>query len=174
MTLQNAGHTAYLVGGSVRDLLLGLHPKDFDISTSAKPEEIKRLFQRHCLLIGRRFRLAHIRYENKIFEVSTFRAGDTTSSSLIVHDNQWGNEEEDVLRRDFTTNALFYDPSKETILDYVGGVEDTKRGLLKTVGDPEARFRQDPVRMIRMLKFQARFGFRCDDRALAAMKKVRH
>ena len=105
---------------------------------------------------------------------STFRAGDTTSSSLIIHDNRWGNEEEDVLRRDFTMNALFYDPSKETILDYVGGVEDIKKGLLKTIGEPEARFRQDPVRMIRLLKFQARFGFRCDDKALAAVKKCRH
>ena len=174
MTLQQAGHTAYLVGGSVRDLLLGLHPKDFDISTSAKPEEIKKIFHRQCLLIGRRFRLAHIRFGTKIFEVSTFRAGDPTSSSLIVHDNRWGSEEEDVMRRDFTINALFYDPSKELILDYVNGVEDIKKGLLKTIGDPETRFRQDPVRMIRLLKFQARFGFRCDDNALVAMKRCRH
>lgn len=171
--LQEAGHTAYLVGGGVRDLLLGLHPKDFDISTSARPDEIKKLFQRQCLLIGKRFLLAHIRYGGKIFEVSTFRAGDPTSSSLIVHDNRWGSEEEDVLRRDFTMNALFYDPATERILDYVGGVEDIKRGLLKTIGDAEARFRQDPVRMIRLLKFQARFGFQCDDRALAAIKKCR-
>lgn len=174
LTLQQAGHVAYLVGGSVRDLYLGLHPKDFDISTSAKPDEIKKLFQRQCLLIGRRFRLAHIRFGNKIFEVSTFRAGDTSSSSLIIHDNRWGNEEEDVMRRDFTMNALFYDPSKEVILDYVGGVEDIKKGLLKTIGDPELRFHQDPVRMIRLLKFQARFGFRCDDKALLALKKCRH
>jgi poly(A) polymerase len=172
--LQKSGHTAYVVGGSVRDLLLKLHPKDFDISTSAKPEEIKHLFQRQCLLIGRRFRLAHIRYGTKVFEVSTFRAGDPTASTLIIHDNRWGSEEEDVLRRDFTMNALFYDPSTETILDYVGGVEDIKRGLLRTIGDPDARFKQDPVRMIRLLKFQARFGFRCDDRALHAMDRVRH
>jgi poly(A) polymerase len=172
-TLQQAGHTAYLVGGGVRDLLMGLHPKDFDISTSARPDEIKRLFHRQCLLIGKRFRLAHIRFGNKIFEVSTFRAGDPNSSSLIVHDNHWGTEDEDVLRRDFTMNALFYDPTKETILDYVGGVEDVKRGLLKTIGDPETRFRQDPVRMIRMLKFQARFGFRCDEKAVTAMRRCR-
>ena len=173
-TLQHAGHIAYVVGGSVRDLLLGLHPKDFDISTSAKPEEIKQLFHRQCLLIGRRFRLAHIRYGKKIFEVSTFRAGDPTTSTFIIRDNRWGNEEEDVLRRDFTINALFYDPSNETILDYVGGVEDIKKGLLKTIGDPYARFRQDPVRMIRLLKFQARFGFRCDERALHALKRERN
>ncbi len=173
-TLQQAGHTAYLVGGSVRDLLLGLHPKDFDISTSAKPEEIKKLFGRQCLLIGRRFRLAHIRFGNTIFEVSTFRAGDTDSSSLIIHDNRWGTEEEDVMRRDFTMNALFYDPTKETILDYVGGVEDISKGLIKTIGQPEARFRQDPVRMIRLLKFQARFGFRANDKELAAVKTLRH
>lgn len=174
LTLQQAGHTAYLVGGSVRDLFLGLRPKDFDISTSAKPEEIKKLFGRQCLLIGRRFRLAHIRFGNKIFEVSTFRAGDTASSSLIVHDNRWGSEEEDVLRRDFTMNALFYDPSCEMIIDHVGGVEDLQNGLLRTIGTPEARFRQDPVRMIRLLKFQARFGFRSDEKALAALRRCRH
>jgi poly(A) polymerase len=170
-TLQDAGHTAYLVGGGVRDLLLGFRPKDFDISTSARPDEIKKLFQRHCLLIGRRFRLAHLRYGQKILEVSTFRAGDPTSESLIVHDNRWGTEEEDVQRRDFTINALFYDPQKEVIIDYVGGVEDIHRRLLRTVGDPEVRFRQDPVRMIRMLKFQARFGFHCDEKAIKAQDR---
>jgi poly(A) polymerase len=172
-TLQQAGHTAYLVGGGVRDLLMGFHPKDFDISTSARPDEIKKLFHRQCILIGRRFRLAHIRFGNRIFEVSTFRAGDPNTSSLIIHDNRWGTESEDVLRRDFTMNALFYDPTKEAILDYVGGVEDVRRGLLKTIGDPEVRFRQDPVRMIRMIKFQARFGFRCDDKAVTAMRRCR-
>lgn len=136
LALQEAGHTTYLVGGSVRDLILGRKPKDFDISTSARPEEIKRLFQRHCLLIGRRFRLAHLRFGQKVLEVSTFRAGDNSSSSLIVHDNRWGSEEEDVQRRDFTMNALFYDPKKEIVLDYVGGVEDIKKGLLRTIGSP--------------------------------------
>ena len=171
--LQEAKHTAYLVGGGVRDLLMGLRPKDYDISTSALPDEIKRLFRRQCILIGRRFRLAHIRFGEKVFEVSTFRAGDPNNSSLIVHDNHWGTEDEDVLRRDFTMNALFYNPTEETILDYVGGVEDVRRGLLKTIGDPETRFKQDPVRMIRMLKFQARFGFRCDEKAVLAMRKCR-
>ena len=173
LTLQEAGHTAYLVGGSVRDLLLGRKPKDFDISTSARPEEVKKLFQRHCLLIGRRFRLAHLRFGQKIFEVSTFRAGDTSSSSLIIHDNRWGSEEEDVLRRDFTMNALFYDPKEEVILDYVGGLEDIKKGLLRTIGEPDLRFKQDPVRMIRLLKFQARFGFRCDEKAIQAIDSCR-
>ena len=172
-TLQEANYDAYLVGGGVRDLLMGLRPKDFDISTSARPDEIKRLFRRQCLLIGRRFRLAHIRFGEKIFEVATFRAGDPNSSSLIVHDNRWGTEAEDVMRRDFTVNALFYNPTEETILDYVDGVEDLQRGLLKTIGDPEVRFRQDPVRMIRLLKFQARFGLRCDEKAVAAMRRHR-
>ncbi|NGX38244.1 MAG: Poly(A) polymerase I [Chlamydiae bacterium] len=118
--LKNAGFVAYLVGGSVRDLLLGHRPKDYDISTSAKPEEIKKLF-RNCLLIGRRFRLAHIRFGKKILEVSTFRAGDPEKDELILRDNQWGYPEEDALRRDFTINALFYDPSNQTIIDYVEG-----------------------------------------------------
>lgn len=174
LTLQDAGHTAYLVGGSVRDLLLGKKPKDFDISTSARPEEIKKLFQRQCLLIGRRFRLAHLRFGQKILEVATFRAGDISSSSLIVHDNRWGSEEEDVLRRDFTMNALFYDPRKQVILDYVGGVKDIEKRLLRTIGKAHIRFKQDPVRMIRLLKFQARFGFRCDEEAIHAMHSCRH
>ena len=174
LTLQDAGHTAYLVGGSVRDLLLKKKPKDFDISTSARPEEIKKLFQRQCLLIGRRFRLAHLRFGNKILEVSTFRAGDITSSSIILHDNRWGSEEEDVMRRDFTMNALFYEPRKQLILDYVGGVKDIEKRLLRTIGEAHLRFRQDPVRMIRLLKFQARFGFRCDEEAIQALDTCKH
>jgi len=172
-TLQKAGYTAYLVGGGVRDLLLGVRPKDFDISTSARPDQIKRLFQRQCLLIGRRFRLAHIRYGNKILEVSTFRSGNTSSSSLIIRDNHWGTEEEDVMRRDFTINALFYDPKKEIILDYINGVDDILNKQLKTIGDPSLRFKQDPVRMIRLLKFQARFGFHSEEKTLAALCECR-
>ncbi len=174
LRLQEAGHTAYLVGGSVRDLILGGNPKDYDISTSARPEQIKQLFGRQCLLIGRRFRLAHIRYGHQILEVATFRGGDIDSSSLIIHDNRYGSEEEDVLRRDFTMNALFYDPKNETVLDYVDGVEDLRKHLLKAIGDPHTRFKQDPVRMIRLLKFQARFGFRCDEGAMKAMKDCFH
>lgn len=167
--LQQAGFTAYLVGGGVRDLSAGITPKDFDVSTSAKPEQIKGLFQRQCLLIGRRFRLAHIRYGNKIIEVSTFRCGEN-EDDLIVHDNEWGSEEEDVLRRDFTINGLFYDPSNETVIDYVGGFEDIKKGILRVIGDPCMRFRQDPVRMIRLLKFRARLDFNISEEALEAMK----
>lgn len=156
--LKSAGYEAYIVGGSVRDLLTKRHPKDYDISTSARPEQIKALFGRSCLLIGRRFRLAHIRFGYKIIEVSTFRTGEN-EGELIVHDNQWGNPEQDVLRRDFTINGLFYDPSNETIIDYVGGWDDIQKHTLRSIGDAVVRFKQDPVRMIRLLKFQARFGF---------------
>lgn len=160
--LKDAGYLGYLVGGSVRDLLKKRVPKDYDISTSAKPEELKALFGRNCLLIGRRFRLAHIRFGHKIIEVATFRSGEN-DEGLILNDNQWGTEEEDVLRRDFTINGLFYDAEKNAVIDYVGGFEDINSGILKTIGDPSLRFRQDPVRMIRLLKFQARFGFALAD-----------
>ncbi|CDZ79552.1 Poly(A) polymerase I precursor [Candidatus Rubidus massiliensis] len=166
--LKNAGFTAYLVGGGVRDLILKKQPKDFDISTSAKPEEIKRIFQRNCILIGRRFRLAHIRFGHKILEVSTFRTG-ADEGDLIVHDNEWGKPEEDVLRRDFTINGLFYDPSTRSVIDYVGGWKDIHDKLIRTIGNPLIRFRQDPVRMIRLLKFQARYGFSIDPPAQIAL-----
>ncbi len=171
--LAAAGHTAYLVGGSVRDLLLGRKPKDFDISTSARPEEVKRVF-RNCILIGRRFRLAHIRFGRKIIEVATFRAGDPDSDEIIVRDNIWGSPEEDALRRDFTINGLFYDPATQSIIDYVGGYLDIKKNYLRTIGQPHLRFKQDPVRMIRMLKFQARFGFEVDPDTRVALLESRH
>lgn len=171
--LQKAGHTAYIVGGGVRDLVLKQKPKDYDISTSAKPEEIKQLFRGQCLLIGRRFRLAHIRFGKKIIEVATFRAGDNESDQLIVHDNVWGTPEQDVQRRDFTINGLFYDPSTETIIDYVGGYPDLQKKYLRTIGQPFLRFKQDPVRMIRLIKFQARFGFEVDEDARIAMAECR-
>lgn len=159
--LRNAGFTAYLVGGSVRDLLIKRRPKDFDISTSARPEQVKALFQRKCILIGRRFRLAHLRFGHKIIEVATFRRGDN-DDELITRDNEWGSPEEDVLRRDFTMNGLFYDSSNHTIIDYVGGSEDIQKRIIRSIGDAEVRFKQDPVRMLRLLKFQARFGFIID------------
>lgn len=165
-TLHNAGYTAYLVGGGVRDLLAGKVPKDFDISTDARPEEIKRLFRRNCMLIGRRFRLAHLRFGGNIFEVSTFRSGNVDESRLILHDNEWGSPEEDVLRRDFTMNGLFYDPQAHQIIDYVDGCRDIESGILRTIGDPGTRYRQDPVRMIRLLKFRARFGFDVEKKAI--------
>ncbi len=160
--LRSGGHQAFLVGGSVRDLLLGHAPKDYDISTSAKPEEIKSLFGRQCILIGRRFRLAHIRFGRKIIEVATFRAGDPESPELITRDNLWGTPEEDVLRRDFTINGLFYDSFEQTVIDYVGGYPDIKARTLKMIGEPYVRYRQDPVRMIRLLKFIARFNLEAE------------
>lgn len=170
--LRRKGHKAYLVGGGVRDLLLKQTPKDFDVSTSARPEEIKSLFK-NALLIGRRFRLAHIRFGKKVIEVSTFRSGATEEDELIIKDNEWGTEEEDVLRRDFTINGLFYDPKTQTVIDYVNGYEDLEKRVLKTIGNPEKRFRQDPVRMIRLIKFSARFGFTIDVPTLEALLKCK-
>ncbi|MDP1835356.1 MAG: polynucleotide adenylyltransferase PcnB [Chlamydiales bacterium] len=168
--LQEAGFVAYLVGGGVRDLLVKKKPKDFDVSTSARPEEIKHLFRKHCLLIGRRFRLAHIRFGKKIIEVSTFRSGES-AEDLIVRDNQWGTPEEDAVRRDFTINGLFYDPTEHHVIDYVGGWDDIHQSTLRTIGDAVVRFRQDPVRMIRLLKFQARFDFKVAPDADKALKQ---
>jgi len=169
--LEGAGFKAYLVGGGVRDLLCNRKPKDFDISTSATPEQIKHLFKRKCLLIGRRFRLAHIRFRNqKIIEVATFRAGDNhKTDELIVRDNIWGTPEEDVIRRDFTINALFYSHLDDSIIDYFGGYKDIYKGILRSIGDPEKRFKQDPVRMIRLLKFKARFGYDVEPKTLHAL-----
>jgi len=171
--LRQAGFIAYLVGGSVRDLLLHQRPKDFDIATSAKPEEIKHLFRKNCLLIGRRFRLAHIRFGRKIIEVATFRSGDMDSVELITSDNVWGTPEEDAKRRDFTINGLFYNPENETIIDYVGGVADAHDKIIRTIGNSALRFKQDPVRMIRLLKFKARFNFSIDDEAINALQNCR-
>ena len=171
--LTSAGYTAYLVGGGVRDLLLGKKPKDYDISTSAEPEQIRRLF-RNCILIGKRFRLAHIRFGKKIIEASTFRSGDTENDALIVRDNEWGSPEEDVLRRDFTINGLFYDAAQEQIIDYVGGFEDLQKRHLKTIGQPFIRFKQDPVRMLRLLKFRARFDFSVDEETHIALIETKH
>ncbi|KIC71249.1 MULTISPECIES: polynucleotide adenylyltransferase PcnB [Candidatus Protochlamydia] len=170
--LRHAGFTAYLVGGSVRDLLLKRVPKDFDISTSARPEQIKAIFQRQCILIGRRFRLAHIRFGHKIIEVSTFRTGEN-DSGLILHDNEWGTPEEDVLRRDFTINGLFYDSSNHSIIDYVNGWEDVQKHLLRTIGEPEKRFKQDPVRLLRLLKFHARYNFKIEEQTEQAIHVCR-
>ena len=170
--LRAAGYEAYLVGGSVRDLLLGKKPKDFDISTSAKPEEVKKLF-RNSLLIGKRFRLAHIRFGKKILEVSTFRTGDLESEELITRDNVWGSAEEDVLRRDFTINGLYYNSADQTIIDYVKGYPDIQKKHLRTIGKAYVRFKQDPVRMIRLLKFQARFGLSIDKETEQALYECR-
>ncbi len=171
--LRDAGFTSYLVGGCVRDILANEKPKDFDISTAALPEQIKHIFKRNCLLIGRRFRLAHIRIGKKVFEVSTFRTGKVEDSELIVRDNEWGSPQEDALRRDFSINGLFYDPRHQTVIDYVNGWEDLKEGIIRSIGNPETRFKQDPVRMIRLLKFQARFDWKIDPGCLEALKHCR-
>ena len=163
--LYRSGHTAFLVGGGVRDLLIGRKPKDFDVSTSARPGQVKKLF-RNCWLIGRRFRLAHIHFrDHKIIEVSTFRSepareeGESDDDLLVRRDNTFGTPEEDALRRDFTINGLFYDIASFSLIDYVGGVDDIESGVIRTIGDPRIRFQEDPVRMIRAVKFAARLDF---------------
>ncbi|CRI36367.1 polynucleotide adenylyltransferase PcnB [Chlamydia pneumoniae] len=167
-TLRKAGYIAYIVGGCIRDLLLNTTPKDFDISTSAKPEEIKAIFK-NCILVGKRFRLAHIRFSKQIIEVSTFRSGSTDEDVLITKDNLWGTPEEDVLRRDFTINGLFYDPEHEEIIDYTGGVNDLRNRYLRTIGDPFTRFKQDPVRMLRLLKILSRSPFTVETQTQEAL-----
>ncbi|MFH0910127.1 MAG: polynucleotide adenylyltransferase PcnB, partial [Planctomycetota bacterium] len=164
--LVNAGHKAYLVGGGVRDLLLGRSPKDFDIATDARPGQIKRLF-RNCWLIGRRFRLAHIKFGDTVIETSTFRkspvpdepAEENGQEFLVQEDNTFGTAEEDAFRRDFTINALFYDITSFSVIDYVGGIADIERKRIRAIGDPDVRFQEDPVRMLRAVRFAARLGF---------------
>ena len=219
--LRQFNHTAYLVGGSVRDLLIGRRPKDFDIGTSAHPYQVKKLF-RNCWIIGRRFRLAHVKFGTKVIEVATFRRqvapgeeivqdgvpapvhhplpeaddpapaelpadaglggsaaveprrGDRTADHLIHHDNTFGTPEEDAFRRDFTINALFYDIATFSIIDYVDGLEDLRAGLVRSIGDPEIRFREDPVRMMRAVALAARLDFTIDQLSLDAIHIHRH
>jgi poly(A) polymerase len=220
--LRQFDHAAYLVGGSVRDLLIGRRPKDFDIGTSAHPYQVKKLF-RNCWIIGRRFRLAHVKFGSKVIEVATFRRqvapgeeivqdgvpapvhhplpepaeaipgqelssepdadgpaagerrrGESATDHLIHHDNTFGTPEEDAFRRDFTINALFYDIATFSIIDYVGGLEDLRAGLVRSIGDPEVRFREDPVRMMRAVALAARLDFRIDQPSLDAIHIHRH
>ena len=190
--LRRFDHVAYLVGGGVRDLLLDRHPKDFDIGTSAHPYEVKRIF-RNCWIIGRRFRLAHVKFGAKTIEVATFRraapapepaaeaaadeAGEQAAADEaagqaapdaagrrrpVRRDNTFGTAEEDAFRRDFTINALFYDIATFAVIDYVGGLADLRDGLIRSIGDPNERFVEDPVRMVRAASFAARLGFRLD------------
>jgi len=172
--LSNTGHTAYLVGGSVRDLLLGRQPKDFDIGTDAKPNDIRRLF-RNCFLIGRRFRLAHVVFGKKVIETSTFRRQPDEKESengiYQTEDNTFGSPEEDAKRRDFTVNGLFYDIKTFAVIDYVGGLKDLDKKVLRCIGDPNIRFREDPVRMMRAVKFTARLGFTLDRACRKAILK---
>src|SRR5438045_4541807 len=185
--LRQADHMAYLVGGSVRDLLAGRRPKDFDIGTSAHPYQVKKLF-RNCWIIGRRFRLAHVKVGNKVIEVATFRrqvepgeeivaegvpAPDPTTPEgqhLIHHDNTFGTPEEDAFRRDFTINALAYDISTFSVIDYVGGLEDLRAGIVRSIGDPDVRLREDPVRMLRAIALAARLDFTIEPALLAAIR----
>jgi poly(A) polymerase len=181
--LHRAGYKAFLVGGSVRDLMTGRTPKDFDIGTDAKPQEVRRLF-RNSRVIGRRFRLVHILFEGgKIVEVSTFRKTPDAAPSeqgeegeddlLIRSDNTFGTPEEDALRRDFTINGLFYDIATYAVLDFVGGVEDLERRVVRTIGDPLIRFREDPVRMLRACEFAARLSFAMSEDVREAIAELR-
>ncbi len=152
------------MGGGVRDLLAGITPKDFDIATSAHPEEVKKLF-RSCRLIGRRFVICHVRFGSEILEVTTFRGAITDSherdeTGRVLRDNDYGTLEEDAFRRDFSINALYYDIRDFSIVDYCGGLEDLKSGTLRLIGDPELRYREDPVRMLRAIRIANKMKFR--------------
>jgi poly(A) polymerase len=198
-TLTDAGHEAYIVGGAVRDLLLGLRPKDFDVATNATPEQVKALFRR-AFIIGRRFRIVHVVYgrgrEHEVIEVSTFRAlmdatadqvagnektskgdlaGKTSvvdASGRVLRDNVWGPQIEDAARRDFTVNAMYYDPQREVVIDYHGGIKDAKKKLLRMIGDPVTRYREDPVRIIRVVRFAAKLGFEIEAKTRSPIKEM--
>ncbi len=199
-TLQDAGYEAYVVGGAVRDLLLGLRPKDFDVATNATPEQVKSLFRR-AFIIGRRFRIVHVVYgrgrEHEVIEVSTFRAymdnaaaeqvkgnertskGELAgmthavdSSGRVLRDNVWGPQEEDAARRDFTVNAMYYDPASGIVVDYHNGIKDAKKLVLRMIGDPITRYREDPVRIIRAIRFSAKLaalGFEIEPKTAAPL-----
>jgi poly(A) polymerase len=203
-TLADAGFEAYIVGGAVRDLLVGLRPKDFDVATNATPEQVKGLFRR-AFIIGRRFRIVHVvfgrgrqeRGLSEVIEVSTFRAmvdpiaaelvaghEKTSRSELagkshvvdaegrVLRDNVWGPQIDDAARRDFTINAMYYDPVREIVVDYHGGIKDVKKKLLRMIGDPAARYREDPVRIIRVVRFAAKLGFEIEAKTRAPMKEM--
>ena len=183
--LKGAGFQAWLVGGCVRDLLLGARPKDFDVATNATPEQVRGLFRR-SRLVGRRFKITHVRYGRDLIEVSTFRRapsgdlrtnGNAKANGLILRDNAYGTLREDAFRRDFTVNALYYDPHEEQILDYVGGLADIKRQRLRFIGDARQRLREDPVRLLRAIRFQAKLGFGLDaaeqdSRMVAGLREI--
>lgn len=165
-TLQEAGFKAFVVGGAVRDLLLGVKPKDFDIATNATPEQIKRLFRR-AFIIGRRFQIVHVMFGQDLLEVTTFRGASSTESQKdehgrVLRDNTFGLQHEDAIRRDFTINAMYYDPASQSVLDYHGGIADIRKKTLRIIGMPEARYREDPIRMLRVVRFAARLKFTID------------
>lgn len=180
--LHNAGYDAFLVGGGVRDLLLDKQPKDFDIATNATPEQIKKLF-RNCRLIGRRFRLAHIMFGRDIIEVATFRghhqqpAKNVSAQSdegMLLRDNVYGSVDEDAERRDFTINAMYYNIADYSIHDYAGGIDDLKRGVIRLIGDPETRYREDPVRMLRAIRFAAKLDMTIADNTAKPIRPLAH
>lgn len=173
--LQENGYTAYVVGGAVRDLMLGVPPKDFDVATDAHPEEVHRLMRR-SRIIGRRFKLVHALFGSEVVEVSTFRAmngeGQTDEHGRVLRDNVYGTRAEDAARRDFTVNALYYDPTTEQVLDYHDGVRDLKARTLRMIGDPAARYREDPVRMLRAVRLAAKLDFKIAPKTRAPIKEL--
>ena len=165
-TLQEAGFKAFVVGGAVRDLLLSVKPKDFDVATNATPEQVKRLFRR-ALIIGTRFQIVHVMFGQDVIEVTTFRSASADGApkdehGRVLRDNTFGDQHEDAARRDFTINAMYYDPAAQTVLDYHDGVADIRRKTLRVIGIPEARFREDPVRLLRVVRFAAKLQFEID------------
>ncbi|HEX3141645.1 MAG TPA: polynucleotide adenylyltransferase PcnB [Rhizobacter sp.] len=199
-TLADAGYEAYIVGGAVRDLLVGLRPKDFDVATNATPEQVKGLFRR-AFIIGRRFRIVHVVFgrgrEHEVIEVSTFRAvmdaaaaeqvsGNEKTSKAelankhhavdaagrVLRDNVWGPQIEDAARRDFTVNAMYYDPQKQIVVDYHGGIKDAKKKVLRMIGDPATRYREDPIRIVRVIRFAAKLGFTIDPKTRAPIQEM--
>ncbi len=190
--LQNAGYEAYIVGGAVRDFLLDRQPKDYDLSTSATPEEIKKVFRKQrCMIIGRRFRLVHLYHGKEILEISTFRRKPEHAApapakmnpeklaaapeNMIFRDNEFGTAQEDAWRRDFTVNALFYDPVNDKIVDYTGqGLEDIRNGIVRIIGDPVTRLEEDPVRILRALKLVGQYNFRMEEATERAVRSCMH
>jgi poly(A) polymerase len=174
--LHSHGHEAYVVGGAVRDLLLGLRPKDFDVATNAYPEEVHKVFRR-SRLIGKRFKLVHVMFGEETVEVSTFRARTATETDehgRVLRDNIYGTREDDAIRRDFTINALYYDPANETLLDYHNGLRDLQRKSVRIIGDARARYREDPLRMLRAVRFAAKAGFSIDERTRKPIRELAH
>jgi poly(A) polymerase len=193
--LQQAGFRAFIVGGAVRDLLLGIKPKDFDVATDATPEQVQKLFRR-ARIIGRRFQIVHVQFGQEIIETSTFRAlvdppaadapppkrlkrdeldrrtHAVDASGRVLRDNVWGEQHEDATRRDFTINAMYYDPATQTVLDYHNGMADMRARLLRMIGDPATRYREDPVRMLRVVRFAAKLDFEIDDATRAPIEKM--
>ncbi len=164
--LREAGFSGYVVGGAVRDLLLGITPKDFDVATDARPEQVRPLFRR-AIIIGRRFRLVHVMLGPETIEVSTFRAADPETAEKdehgrVLRDNVFGTQEEDARRRDFTVNALYFDPQTEEVVDFHGGLADLKKRVLRVIGDPQTRYREDPIRMLRAVRLAAKLGLMLD------------